>query len=304
MIHYALAVLDDSERPIPAILVDGRVHSLASALPGLIKDPEAGLLDIFENWEHAHAQLSDLAARLNGTGGGLCAVSKLPDDGYRQLVSKPVKMIFAGLNYYDHLRVDLGITDFDKRAVDPLFFLKHAGAHVAAGQPIAFPKQTNKFDWELELVAIFGHRGRAVASADAMQLVAGYTIGLDLSARDWQMSDRHMRKFDLFGGKAFDDSSPVGPWFVPAEFVDAGDLPLDLWVNGERKQHSSTREMIWSTAELIESITQHMAVEPGDMLFTGSPAGVGLFSGTFLKPGDVITAEIPGLGRIRTPVLA
>jgi 2-keto-4-pentenoate hydratase/2-oxohepta-3-ene-1,7-dioic acid hydratase in catechol pathway len=126
--------------------------------------------------------------------------------------------------------------------------------------------------------------------------VAGYTIGIDLSARDWQKHPKHLVKFDLFGGKAFDNSNPLGPRIVPAPFLDPSDLELTLKVNGDIRQHAQTSQMIWSIAEQIEAITQHVTLEPGDILMTGTPSGVGLSTGTYLKVGDRIDAEIEGLG--------
>jgi 2-keto-4-pentenoate hydratase/2-oxohepta-3-ene-1,7-dioic acid hydratase in catechol pathway len=111
--------------------------------------------------------------------------------------------------------------------------------------------------------------------------VAGYTIGIDLSARDWQRHPKHLVKFDLFGGKAFDNSNPLGPRIVPASFLDPSDLELTLKVNGDVRQHARTSQMIWSIAEQIEAITQHVTLEPGDILMTGTPSGVGLSTGTY-----------------------
>jgi 2-keto-4-pentenoate hydratase/2-oxohepta-3-ene-1,7-dioic acid hydratase in catechol pathway len=136
-----------------------------------------------------------------------------------------------------------------------------------------------------------------------MSCVAGYSIGLDLSARDWQMNPRHFKQFDLMAGKSFDDSSPLGPFIVPARFVDPSNIPLRLWVNDELKQNSSTHEMIWSIPEQIAQLSQHMTIEPGDVLYTGSPAGIGWIKRTFLKEGDRVSAEIGGLGRLSVKIM-
>ena len=301
---YSLSVLKRGGQSTPVIEVDGRYFDLMSLAPDIIQNREAGLLDALTSWDRNEGNLAALALELSSGALPAPEIQAPSDSEYDRLLSHPQKMIFAGLNYHDHLRDDLGITDFDKSVVDPLFFLKPRGALTAAGQTIDFPPQTKELDWEVELVAIIGRRGRFVKARNAMDHVAGYAIGLDLSARDWQMSDRHMRKFDLFGGKAFDDSSPVGPRFVPAGSIDPDDLPIRLWVNDELKQNSNTREMIWSIPELIEAITLHMTLEPGDMLFSGSPGGVGLVRQTYLQPGDEIRAEIAGLGRLTTHLRA
>ncbi|MNN51668.1 Ureidoglycolate lyase [compost metagenome] len=210
----------------------------------------------------------------------------------------------TGANYWDHVRVDMKMLDFRKEDFDPLFFLKPATALTGAGKSVRYPVQSNAYDWEVELAVVIGKGGKRIRVEDAMSHVAGYAIGLDLSARDWQMSDRHPKKFDLFGGKVLDDSSPFGPKIVPARFIsDPANLDIKLWVNDELKQNSNTREMIWSIAEQISAMSQHVTLEPGDLLFTGSPAGVGMVSGTYLKLGDRIDAEITGLGHLRVELI-
>ena len=298
MTQYSLSVVEQNGQSIVAIEVDGTFFDLASIAPDVSVDATGGILSVLRDWDAANAKLAKVADTL--VSGSATALPSPSPGAYQRLVTHPSKMMFAGLNYYDHLRIDLGITDFDKSSLDPLLFLKHQGAQVASGQEIVFPAQTEQLDWEVELVVIFGKAGRTISRKDAWSHVAGYAVGLDLSARDWQNSKRHMREFDLFGGKAFDGASPVGPHFVPAQFVDPADLAMKLWVNGDLKQDSNSNQMIWSVPELIEWVSQHMTIEPGDMLFTGSPAGVGLISGTYLSPGDEIRAEIAGLGTLIT----
>jgi 2,4-didehydro-3-deoxy-L-rhamnonate hydrolase len=150
---------------------------------------------------------------------------------------------------------------------------------------------------------VIAKRGRRIPAEDALSYVGGYAVGLDLTARDLQFNKRQRRQFDLFGGKSFDDSAPLGPVVVPAEFVDPENLGLKLWVNDELKQDSHTREMIWSIAEQISELSQHITLEPGDLLFTGSPAGIGYPQKTFLQVGDRVDAEITGLGRLSVEII-
>jgi 2-keto-4-pentenoate hydratase/2-oxohepta-3-ene-1,7-dioic acid hydratase in catechol pathway len=145
---------------------------------------------------------------------------------------------------------------------------------------------------------VIGRRLRRVSESEAMAGVAGYAVGLDLSARDWQMNPRHPWKFDLFTGKSFDDGCPLGPKIVPARFVDPGKLRLTLRVNGQVKQDALSSNMIRSVAELLSVLSEHVTLEPGDMLLTGTPAGVGMASGTYLKAGDRVEATIRGLGTL------
>ncbi|MCA3179138.1 MAG: fumarylacetoacetate hydrolase family protein [Burkholderiales bacterium] len=187
--------------------------------------------------------------------------------------------------------------------VMPVFFLKPPTTTLVGCGPVRFPVQSSKFDWEIELAVIFGRRMRRVSQAEALAGVAGYAVGIDLSARDWQMNPRHPWKFDLFTGKAFDDACPLGPKIVPARFVDTRDLRLTLTVNGETKQDASSSDMIWSVAEQASMLSEFVTIEPGDVLLTGTPAGVGMASGTYLEVGDRIEASITGLGTMRVVVV-
>jgi 2-keto-4-pentenoate hydratase/2-oxohepta-3-ene-1,7-dioic acid hydratase in catechol pathway len=210
-----------------------------------------------------------------------------------------------GANYLDHMHEDAGYADFDKASKIPVLFMKPpTTAIVGSGASVPYPVQTQKFDWEIELAVVIGKRATRLTVENAMSCIAGYTVGIDLSARDWQFHEKHLVKFDLFGGKAFDSSNPLGPCIVPADQINANDLQLTLKVNGEVKQHARTSLMIWNIAEQLAAITEHVTLEPGDIVMTGTPSGVGLKSGTFLKPGDKLDAEIEGIGHLAVQVQA
>lgn len=297
---YALAVLDYQGKSTPALEVGGSYWSLAHHLPDLVLRPEAGLMCLLEKWPEAEGQVRSLAHRLeHAPETALGRLDVGAEVKHSLLVSSPRKIICAGLNYYDHLRDDMRVSNFVKAETDPLFFLKQPASLVASGTTTDFPTQTNKLDWEAELVVIFGRKGRAIKAIDVAEYIAGYAVGIDLSARDWQFNPRHPRQFDLVTSKAFDGSAPLGPKMVPAHAVDPTDLSIRLWVNGAIKQNSSTREMIWTIGELVEYFSLHSAIEPGDLLFTGSPAGVGWATETYLADTDVLEAEIAGLGRLQ-----
>jgi len=216
----------------------------------------------------------------------------------------PNKVICTGANYHDHMKKDGGHTDFTKETKIPVFFLKPPTTTlVGQGKSVRYPVQSHKFDYELELAFVVGKRGRRIGLEEAMDYVAGYTIGIDLSARDWQRHPKHLVKFDLFGGKAFDNSCPLGPAIVPARFVHEDNLQLQLRLNGELKQNASTKDMIWSIAEQIASISEHVTLEPGDVILTGTPAGVGLGTGIWTKVGDSLDAEITGLGSLHVEIV-
>jgi 2-keto-4-pentenoate hydratase/2-oxohepta-3-ene-1,7-dioic acid hydratase in catechol pathway len=196
------------------------------------------------------------------------------------------------------------IPNFRKEDGTPVFFLKPPTTSlVGCGKTVRYPVQSSKFDWEIELAVIIGTTLRRASEEQASKAIAGYAVGIDLSARDWQMNPRHPWKFDLFTGKGFDDSCPLGPKLVPARFVDPTNLELRLSVNGATKQHSNTRDMIWPVLEQVSIVSEHVTLEPGDILLTGTPAGVGLASDTYLSVGDKIEAEISGLGILHVEIV-
>lgn len=295
---YSLATLRTAAGPLLAIEQDGHYYRLADIVPEIGTDATTGLLPLFEAWATVEPKLEQAAQGLSG-------FSPLPQPGPADFLAPilyPSKIMCTGTNYYDHLAKDFGVTDFDKTKFDILYFLKHSKALVGSGPSVRYPSESRALDWEVELVAVFGKTGRRLTPEQALEHIAGYAIGLDLSARDLQFNPRHRKQFDLFGGKSFDDSSPMGPVIVPAKFVDPTDLTLKLWVNGELKQDSHTREMIWSMAEQVAEVSQHMTIEAGDVLYTGSPAGIGYVTKTFLKVGDLVEAEIEGLGRLSVTI--
>lgn len=296
---YSLASIRHAQGAANVVGFDGKFYALDDLLPEFDTAPRTGLREIFRAWDDVRAMIADALS-------GPIAAEPLPAPAYDDFLAPvryPANIICTGTNYRDHLVKDFNITDFDKAANDIIYFSKQAGSLVGAGKTVRYPSQSRQFDWEIELVAVIAKRGRRIPAEDALSYVGGYAIGLDLTARDLQFNKRQRRQFDLFGGKAFDDSAPLGPVVVPAEFVDAEDLTLKLWVNGELKQDSHTREMIWSIAEQISELSQHITLEPGDLLFTGSPAGIGYPKGTFLQVGDRVDAEITGLGRLTVEII-
>src|SRR3546814_6920097 len=142
-----------------------------------------------------------------------------------------------------HIQQDTDFANFEKTSKIPCLFMKPpTTAIVGSGASVPYPSQTKKFDWEIELAVVIGQRATRLTIENAMSCVAGYTIGIDLSARDWQFHEKHLVKFDLFGGKAFDASNPLVPCIVTAGQIDAEDLQMTLKVNGEVKQHARNRQ--------------------------------------------------------------
>lgn len=299
--YYALAVLDAADGPQPLIFINGNYFDFASVAPNLIRNRERGLLDLLEDWDAVESTLA--ISLMSGLPASAKLVEIAPESTFLPLVLYPQKVICTGINYYDHLLKDGGISNFDKSARDPLFFMKHARTLIGSGGKVRYPSQSAQLDWEVELVALFGRRGRRISKADAMSFVAGYAIGIDFSMRDWMLNSRYSGQVDFFSGKTFDDSAPLGPHFVPASFVDPNGLSLKLLVNGEVRQESSTEEMIWSIQEQIANLSQIMTIEPGDVLYTGTPSGCGIATDTYLTVGDTVEAEIDGLGRLTVDVI-
>lgn len=293
---FALCVVSQDGRRIPAIMVDDQHYPIARFDDSLIVDPEHGIDDLLQDWDGAFAKLQTIAETIR-SGEGVGEPMQVTDTDFAQLITRPGKILCVGANFSDHLEKDMGRPPLDKDNLDPLFFIKAPESQVESGATIPYPEFTDKFDWEVELCVVFGKRARGVKADDVEDYIAGYTIGNDLSARDRQLSPRHLKQFDTVAGKAFDNAAPLGPYLVPRQFVDTAELPMRLWVNGDLKQDTSTKYMIWSIGEVVASYTEFGTISAGDVMMTGSGAGVGLATNTFLAPGDEIVIEIPGLGR-------
>jgi 2-keto-4-pentenoate hydratase/2-oxohepta-3-ene-1,7-dioic acid hydratase in catechol pathway len=214
-------------------------------------------------------------------------------------IPDPSKVICLGLNYRDHA-AESG-APIPK---EPVVFSKFATTLVGQGQPIVLPRVTQEVDYEAELVIVVGRAGKNIPRDQAPGYVAGYTVGHDVSARDWQLK-KDGKQWLL--GKSFDTFAPTGPHLVTAdEIPDPHNLAIKLRLNGQTMQDSNTREMIFSVAATLAYLSQVFTLEPGDLIFTGTPSGVGFARKppVFLKPGDVAEVEIERLGVLRNPVVA
>jgi 2-keto-4-pentenoate hydratase/2-oxohepta-3-ene-1,7-dioic acid hydratase in catechol pathway len=184
----------------------------------------------------------------------------------------------------------------------PVFFTKSPTTVVGPGAPVTHHAVTQQLDYEVELVAVIGRRGRDIAPERALDYVFGYTIMNDVTARDLQR--RHNQ---WFKGKSLDTFAPMGPWIVHRSALpDPQKLALSMRINGEVRQSSTTASMIFSVAQLISTLSAGMTLEPGDLLATGTPEGVamGMQPPKWLQPGDVMEAEIEGIGVLRNRVVA
>ncbi len=215
----------------------------------------------------------------------------------------PNKLLCLGANYSDH-NTEMGNMT---RSKYPFSFLKPPTTTlVGSGELVMLPEYAKMIDWEVELAVIIGKKTHRVQGEEVMASIAGYSILNDISARDWvPKEEQSFMGFDWVMLKGFDGAAPMGPYITPAEFVpDPQALALSLSVNGQVKQNSNTAHMVFSVREIVEHLARVMTLEPGDIIATGTPSGVGFGRKPpeFLKSGDHMVAEIEGLGQLETSV--
>jgi 2-keto-4-pentenoate hydratase/2-oxohepta-3-ene-1,7-dioic acid hydratase in catechol pathway len=225
-------------------------------------------------------------------------------------VRRPGKIMCVGANYQDHI-AEGGGTRVDKTNRVPSIFCKFASQVIGPDDPLPLPAHiTDQTDWEIELAVVMGLHCRRASLNQALGYVAGYTIGNDISARTFNNGKEveayaGREWFEWLWGKWVDACAPLGPWLVTADEVgNPHDLGIRLALNGELKQNSNTSHMIFTIPEIIAFTSHFATLEPGDIILTGTPAGVGYATNTFLKPGDVLEGSIDRLGELRTLVIA
>ena len=261
------------------------VNAADPELPASVRE----LLDLGTEWERrARAALPRGVVRHDPAGARLLA--PVPD---------PRKIICIGLNYRDHA-AESGVAPPE----EPVLFSKYPTALTGHLAPIVLPRVSHEVDYEAELVVVIGRGGRHIPRERAFEHVGGYTVGHDVSARDWQLNKPGKQ---WMAGKTFDTFAPVGPMLVtPEEVPDPHNLGIRLRLNGQAMQDSNTKQLIFGVDELIAYLSRIVTLEPGDMIFTGTPPGVGMARKppVWLKPGDVVEIEIDGLGILRNSVVA
>ncbi len=213
-------------------------------------------------------------------------------------ITRPGKVVCIGLNYRAHA-AESGV----EPPSEPVLFMKDPATVIGPEDEVLVPRRSVKTDYEVELGVVIGSEARYLDSAaDGLACIAGYAVSHDVSEREFQLE----RGGQWVKGKSCETFNPLGPWLVTAdEIADPQDLQLSLWVNGERRQHASTSDMIFGVGELVRYVSQFMVLEPGDLINTGTPAGVALGfpePKPYLRAGDVVEVEIAGLGRQKQPV--
>ena len=208
-------------------------------------------------------------------------------------IRRPGKIVCLGRNYVAHAE-ESGMPV----PQEPIVFPKASSAVIGPGDPIVHHKICTRVDHEVELAVVIGDQCRYVRGEDALEKVLGYTVINDVTARDMQKRDIESRN-PWFRSKSLDTFCPLGPWIVTSEEIpDPQRLSLECRVNGEVRQHGNTREMIFPVTQLIEFISAHMTLEPGDIIATGTPEGI-----SPIRPGDVVECEVEGIGVLRNPVI-
>ena len=219
-------------------------------------------------------------------------------------VMQPDKILLAAVNYKAH-----GKEQGAPLPREPYFFTKFRSCMVADGEPILIPRVSAKGDYEVEMALVIGKKGKYIGRDKTMEHLAGYTVANDISFRDLQFPEGWPERPNTLGqnwvkGKALDSALPLGPWLVTkSEVEDPQDLRLTLKVNGSIRQDGTTSDMVFGVDRLVEYLSDGMTLLPGDVISTGTPAGVAVFSGApFLKDGDVVEASVEGVGRLKNPV--
>jgi len=287
---YQLAFVRRGSRAEIALVVAGLAYPLTELVPAEEKVP-AALHDLFSNWKH-WSSVCEMAAATAAASD----LSFTPDDWL--LPVQPSKLVCIGTNYFDHLQ-EMGTPAAPSL---PYSFLKPVSTGlVPTGASVLLPSKSSMVDWEAELALVIGHTPTA-SDSSILDCIAGYTILNDLSARDWIIGKPEVG-IDWVMMKAYDGFSPVGPMITPAAYVaDPQDLDIKLWVNGVLKQDSNTSQMVFSVQQILEHLASIMTLLPGDVIATGTPAGVGFGQRPqqFLQHGDIVVVEIEGLGRLET----
>jgi 2-keto-4-pentenoate hydratase/2-oxohepta-3-ene-1,7-dioic acid hydratase in catechol pathway len=269
----------------PALLKDGHVFPLA---PLGYQDTVAFICAGKKQWDAVKLQLDETGLNL------LAPLSSITLDAP---VLRPPKILCIGLNYRDHAAE----SKMEPPKV-PTVFVKYPHTLIGDGQPIFLPRASQQPDYEAEFAVVIGRGGRNIAEADWEDHVFGYTIVNDVSARDVQLASTQWTL-----GKNFPTFAPMGPWIVSKdEIADPHALDISLSINGETLQKSNTRELIFKLPKLISYISTMMPLSPGDIISTGTPAGVGMGRKPqrWLRPGDDVVVEIAGIGSLRNPVQA
>ena len=276
---------------------EGYIPIAAAAAELGLAIPDRSLFDLLDGWDELWPKIVRIAAE--------APIDPSAQNARRLLQhGRTRKVLCAGANYWKHL-AEMKVTYEKDAAKAPFIFLKPPTAVVGPGRTVPVDRAITMLDWEVELTAIIGRRGRDIPVERALEHVAGYTVAIDLTARDRHMQPETIFKFDWLAGKGQDGFCPTASGMLPAAFLpDPQRTRIRLAVNGTTKQDASTDDMIYSVAELVSWASKLSTLEPGDLLLTGSPEGVGFPRKEFLAIGDRVTAEVDGLAPLEIELFA
>jgi 2-keto-4-pentenoate hydratase/2-oxohepta-3-ene-1,7-dioic acid hydratase in catechol pathway len=304
MTGYKLATYQSADGPRAGVILGDMIFDAER-----LTSRYTTVLGILEDWDNADEMLRDASTKAARDGKG----QPLQHTQLRAPVLWPSAIYCAGANYSDHA------AEMARRAnrppepdpkslgLKPWHFIKASRSLADPGATVSASHYTQKLDWEVELAAVIGKTAKNVTVEQALDHVAGYTAANDLSARDLSrrphVSETSAFKSDWIGQKSFDGACPLGPWIVPAQDIpEPQNLAIKLWVNDVLKQDSNTGNMIFNIAEQISHLSMGMTLHPGDVILTGTPAGVGSARNEFLQPGDVVKIEIERVGALTNTI--
>lgn len=302
MSTFHLATYQSAHGPRAGLVVGDKIIDVAEATGNAA---DVSVMALLEAWDASLKRLDAAAAKGAASAKALSSVKLLAP------IQRPVAIYCAGANYRDHAN-EMARAQGKPDPVDPhtlglhsWHFLKVGHCVVGPDQTVKIPVKTKKLDWEVELALIIGKTCRNATEANALDFVMGYTVANDLSARDMGtragLPDNSNFRADWVSHKCFDGACPMGPWITLARDIgDAHNLKLGLDVNGVKKQDSNTKELIFNMKEQIVDISGRITLYPGDVILTGTPAGVGAGKGEFLKSGDKVRAWVEKIGDLNT----
>ena len=294
-----------STAPRMGLVVDNVVYDAQAAMQAVTPAAQAVPVDLWgllAQWNASTATLQALESAALAIRQGRLQLPR--QEGALAVPYAPARIFATASNYYEHA-AEMGTQLAARSESSPYIFMKAETSVTPTKSAVVMPAGTMKLDWEVELAVVIGRGGRHIAQEDAYAHIAGYTVINDISARDLTRRTDYPFSHDWFRGKSFDTFAPLGPWFVPRDCVgDPMDLRMQLTVNGESMQDASTQGMIFNIAEQIAYLSSILTLKPGDLIATGTPTGVGMGRGLFLKPGDVMVASIAQIGSIENHVTA
>jgi 2-keto-4-pentenoate hydratase/2-oxohepta-3-ene-1,7-dioic acid hydratase in catechol pathway len=298
---YALVSFASPSGAKAGLVLDDTLYDLAAATGNAA---DASVIGLLTDWPAATQRIASVIAKA-----GALESRSLGTVDLLAPLPVPGTIFCAGANYTDHV-VEMAKVNNIEPDPDPhtlglssWHFIKNSRSVIGPGEGIEIPAGSHKLDWEVELAVVIGTKARNLSLENALSCVAGYSIANDLSARDLSrrngIAPHSPFRFDWLAHKSFDTACPLGPWIVPAaQIADPQNLAISLSVNGALKQNSNTSQMIFTVAEQIVDLSRRLTLWPGDVILTGTPAGVGSAMGQFLQPGDQVSASIENIGEL------